>query len=271
VTGASGFIGRALCAALAAGHHEVRTLSLRQGGTPLELHGADAVVHLGALAHRRGETSGEFQRANVDVTRSVARSAAAAGARLVFLSSVKVHGEDSTVPLTESAPLAPADDYAISKAAAEAALRSMGDLQFVVLRPPLVYGPGVKANFLMLMKAIASGIPLPLALVSNRRSFVYVGNLVDAIVRCIDDARALGRTYLVSDGAALSTPALCRAIGRALDRPARLFPFPPAWLPGPLARSLDVDDSAVRTELGWRAPFSPDEGLRETARWYRDG
>lgn len=249
----------------------MRALSVRPGGEPVDLIGADAVVHLGALAHRRGGTSREFQQANVEVTRSVARSAAAAGARMVFVSSVKVHGEDSKVPLTESAPFAPADDYARSKADAEAALRSIAGLPFVVLRPPLVYGPGVKANFLMLMKAIAVGIPLPLALVSNRRSFVYVGNLADAIVRCIADPRALGRTYLVSDGAALSTPALCRAIGQALGRPARLFPFPPAWLPGPLARSLHVDDSALRTQLGWRAPFSTVEALRETARWYRDG
>ena len=207
----------------------------------------------------------------MDVTISVARSAAAEGARMVFLSSVKVHGEHSSAPLTESAPLAPADDYARSKADAEGALHSVTGLQLVVLRPPLVYGPGVKANFLMLMKAIAAGIPLPLASVSNRRSFVYAGNLVDAILRCIADRGALGRTYFVSDGAALSTPALCRTIGEALGRPARLFPFPSAWLPGPLAHSLHVDDSALRTELGWRAPFSADEGLRETARWYRDG
>lgn len=207
----------------------------------------------------------------MELTRAVARAAAAAGARMVFLSSVKVHGEHSSAPLAESAPLAPADHYARSKAHAEVELRSIAGLQLVVLRPPLVYGPGVKANFLMLMKAIARGIPLPLALVSNRRSFVYVGNLVDAILSCIADPRALRRTYFVSDGASLSTPALCRAIGKALGRPARLFPFPPAWLPGPLAQSLEVDDSALRTELGWRVPFSADEALRETARWYRGG
>jgi nucleoside-diphosphate-sugar epimerase len=132
-----------------------------------------------------------------------------------------------------------------------------------------VYGPHVKANFLALMKPIGRGIPLPLASIQNRRSLVYVGNLADAILRCIADPRAVGRTYLISDGMALSTPALCRAIGGALGRPARLFPFPPRLLPGPLSRSLEVDDRALRTELGWRAPFSLEEGLRATADWYR--
>jgi len=119
------------------------------------------------------------------------------------------------------------------------------------------------------MKAIARGIPLPLASVQNRRSFVYVGNLADAIVRCLAEPRALGRTYLVSDGAPLSTPALCRAIGAALGRPARLFPFPARFLPGPLGRSLEVDDRALRTELGWRPPFPVEQALRATADWYR--
>jgi nucleoside-diphosphate-sugar epimerase len=180
-----------------------------------------------------------------------------------------VHGEESAHALKESEPLAPAGDYALSKAQAEAVLRAIPGLQLVVLRPPLVYGPRVKANFLMLMTAIARGIPLPLARVANRRSFVYVGNLVDALLRCIDDPRAVGRTYLVSDGVALSTPALCRGIGAALGRAPRLFSFPPGWLPGPLSRSLEVDDGALRMELGWRAPFSAEDALRATADWYR--
>jgi nucleoside-diphosphate-sugar epimerase len=269
VTGASGFIGRTLCAALVEGGHEVRSLRLRPGGPAADLAGAHAVVHLGALVHKRGAPSSEFRQSNVELTSLLGRSAAVAGARMIFLSSVKVHGEHSSAPLTESAPLAPADDYARSKADAEAMLRAIGGLQLVVLRPPLVYGPGVKANFLMLMRAIASGIPLPLALVSNRRSFLYAGNLVDAILCAIADSRPVGRTYLVCDGPALSTPALCRASGAALGRPARLFPFPSSWLPGPLARSLHVDDSALRTELGWRPPFSLESALRATAAWYR--
>lgn len=269
VTGASGFIGSALCAALSRAGREVLTLSLRRSDTPLYLAGARAVVHLAALVHRRGAKGASFYEANVELTRSVGRAAAAAGARMVFVSTVKVHGEASTRPLRESEPLAPAGDYAQSKAQAEEVLRAIPGLQLAVLRPPLVYGPGVKANFLMLMTAIARGIPLPLASVVNRRSFVYVGNLVDALMRCIDEPRAVGRTYLVSDGAPMSTPALCRGIGAALGRAPRLFPFPPKWLPGPLSGSLEVDDSALRSELGWRAPFSVEEGLRATVDWYR--
>jgi nucleoside-diphosphate-sugar epimerase len=269
VTGASGFIGSALCAALSRAGREVLALSLRRSDTPLYLAGARAVVHLAALVHRRGAKGARFYEVNVDLTRSVGRAAAAAGARMVFVSTVKVHGEASAHALTESEPLAPAGDYARSKAQAEAELRAIPGLQLIVVRPPLVYGAGVKANFLMLMTAIARGIPLPLARVVNRRSFVYVGNLVDALLRCIDDPRAAGRTYLVSDGAAMSTPALCRGIGAALGRAPRLFAFPPAWLPGPLSRSLEVDDSALRRELGWHAPFSAEEALRATAAWYR--
>jgi nucleoside-diphosphate-sugar epimerase len=269
VTGASGFIGRWLCTALTARGHEVRALSLRQPDERLDLAGAGAVVHLAALVHRRGATPASFRQANVDLTRSVGAAATAAGARLVFASTVKVHGEESVQALTEASPLAPRDDYSLSKAQAEAELRSIAGLQYVVLRPPLVYGPHVKANFLMLLKAISAGIPLPLGSVSNRRSFVYVGNLADAILRCLADPRALGATYLVSDGASMSTPALCRAIGAALGRPARLFPFPPRFLPGPLSRSLEVDDRALRTELAWRPPFSLEEALRATADWYR--
>jgi nucleoside-diphosphate-sugar epimerase len=269
VTGASGFVGSWLCTALAASGHEVHATRLRTPDDRLELAGTGAVIHLAALVHRRAASPAGFQQANVELTRSVGSAAAAAGARMVFVSTVKVHGEETTHALTESSPLAPADDYARSKAQAEAALSSIPGLQYVVLRPPLVYGPHVKANFLALMRAIARGIPLPLAAIRNRRSLVYVGNLADAIVRCIADPRAAGRTYLVSDGAPVSTPALCRALGAALGRPARLFPFPTRFVPGPLGRSLEADDRALRTELGWRAPFSVEEALRATADWYR--
>jgi len=123
----------------------------------------------------------------------------------------------------------------------------------------------VKANFLALMRAIARGWPLPFASIENRRSLVYVGNLVDAIVRCIGGSG----TFLVSDGTALSTPQLCRLLARGLGTSARLFPFPAALLPGKLARSLEVDDSAIRQALGWQAPVSLETGLEATAKWYR--
>jgi nucleoside-diphosphate-sugar epimerase len=248
VTGASGFVGRNLRPALISAGHE-----------PVALEKAQVVVHLAAVAHRKASQE-ELQRVNVDLAVDTARKAAAAGARFVFLSSVKVHGEFALTPLRVDSPIAPQDRYAESKARAEDALRAIAGLRLAVLRPPLVYGPGVKANFLALMKAVAGRWPLPLASIDNRRSLVFVGNLAAAILACLDK----GGTYLVSDGDAVSTPQLCREIGTALGRPARLFAFPPALLPRKLAASLELQDSA----LAWTRPFTRLEGLRATARWY---
>ena len=256
VTGASGFIGRALMDVLPLASHEA---------VP-KLRDAQALVHLAAIAHRRGVDERELRRVNVGLAVDAGRSAAAAGVPMLFMSSVKVHGEESDTPLRETSPIAPRDAYARSKAQAEEALRAIPGLRLTVLRPPLVYGPAVKANFLALMRAIARGMPLPLAAIENRRSLVYVGNLCDAILACLGSA---GKTYLVSDGAPVSTPQLCRAIGAALGRPARLFPVP--WLPGKaLTASLEVDDRAIRAELGWKPRFSFEDGLRLTAAWYRN-
>lgn len=215
-------------------------------------------MHLAAIAHRRAGPD-ELQRVNVDLAVETARKAAAAGARFVFLSSVKVHGEASATPFREDSPIAPQDRYAESKARAEEALRAIPGLRLAVLRPPLAYGPGVKANFLALMKAVARGWPLPLASVDNRRSLIYVGNLAAAIVACLEREG----TYLVSDGPSISTPQLCRELGAALGRPARLFAFPSALLPRKLAGSLEVKDSLV-----WEPPFTREQGLQATARWY---
>jgi nucleoside-diphosphate-sugar epimerase len=256
VTGASGFVGRALMDVLPLAGHEA---------VP-ELRDAQALVHLAAIAHRRGVDERELRRVNVGLAVDAGRSAAAADVPMLFMSSVKVHGEESDTPLRETSPIAPRDAYARSKAQAEEALRAIPGLRLTVLRPPLVYGPAVKANFLALMRAIARGMPLPLAGIENRRSLIYVGNLCEAILACLGSA---GKTYLVSDGAPVSTPQLCRAIGAALGRPARLFPVP--WLPGKaLTASLEVDDRAIRAELGWKPPFSFEEGLRLTAAWYRN-
>jgi nucleoside-diphosphate-sugar epimerase len=260
VTGASGFIGRTLSTALHAAGHE----PLPAGDTH-SFGGVDAIVHLAAISHRRANED-ELRRVNVELAAEVGRAAAGAGLPMIFLSSVKVHGEESDAPLRESSPLAPRDAYAFSKAHAEEALRAIPGLRLTVLRPPLVYGPAVKANFLALMRALARGWPLPLAGITNRRSLIYVGNLADAILRCLGKS---GGTYLLSDGAPLSTPQLCHRLAHALGRPARLFRFPDALLPRSLTRSLEVDDSAIRGELGWRPPFSLDDGLRATADWYR--
>ena len=253
VTGAGGFVGRNLVAALARAGHEVLPA----------LPGAQAVVHLAAIAHRRAGRE-ELDEVNVRLAARVGREAAAQGARLVFLSSVKVHGEESQAPFTERSRIAPQDAYAVSKARAEDLLGAIPGLRLAILRPPLVYGPGVKANFLALMRAIARGWPLPLGAIENRRSFIYVGNLADAIMRCL----SADGTYLVADGAPVSTPALCRELGATLGRPARLVPFPAALLPRKLTASLVVDDRAIRERLGWRPPHARDEGLRATAQWY---
>jgi len=250
VTGAGGFIGGHLCAALTARGH---ALAAAPGG-------ADAVVHLANIAHARASEA-ELRRVNVEGTLARAREAAAAGVRrFVYLSS--------------SLAVVEADPYGRSKLAAEEGLREVRGIEVVVLRPPLVYGPRVKANFLALMRAVARGVPLPLASIDNRRSVVYVGNLVDAMLLSLQAPQAAGRNFGVSDGAPVSVPQLCRLIGAALGRPARLFPFPVALLElapplRKLTRSLEVDDSFLRGELGWRPPFPTAQGLAETARWYR--
>ena len=243
ITGASGFIGTALCSV-------VKRTSLEE---------AEAVVHLAGIAHRRASAE-ELQRVNVNFAVEMAKKAAAKGAAFLFMSTVKVHGEEGS--FTESSRIAPSDPYAASKARAEEALHAIPGLRLTVLRPPLVYGPGVKANFLSLMQAIARGLPLPLASIQNRRSLVFVGNVVDAIVHCTGKAG----TFLVSDGNAVSTPDLCRAIGAAIGRPARLVPFPAALLPRKLRGSLTVDDALIRRS--WRPPHAMEEGLARTAAWY---
>jgi nucleoside-diphosphate-sugar epimerase len=256
VTGASGFVGRNLVAALARAGHEVLPA----------ISGAQAVVHLAAIAHRHASRA-ELDEVNVRLAARIGREAAAQGARLVFLSSVKVHGEESRAPFTERSPLAPQDPYAVSKVRAEDLLGAIPGLRLAVLRPPLVYGSGVKANFLALMRAIARGWPLPVGSIENRRSLIYVGNLADAIVRCL----AAEGTYLVSDGAPISTPTLCRELGAALGRQARLVRFPAALLPRKLAASLEVDDRTIRERLGWRPPYTRGQGLRAMADWYLRG
>src|SRR5687768_15926396 len=217
VTGASGFIGRALCRRLSDAGHATRALvraplreldgiaNLEQlgvgeleafGSWPQALQGVHAVVHLAAHAHGRG-SHGVLRRLNVDAPAAAARAAQRCAAHFVFVSSVKVHGEQSLACLTETSPIAPGDEYAESKAEAEAALQRVAGLRLTVLRPPLDYGPGVKANFRALLGAVARGVPLPLASIANRRSLLYVGNLVDAIVACLERSQAVGRAYLL--------------------------------------------------------------------------
>jgi nucleoside-diphosphate-sugar epimerase len=262
VTGASGFIGRTLTDALRAQGHDARALK-----DVADLAGVEALVHLAGVADPRSPQR-DLQRFNVDLAARAGRTAAAAGVRMIFMSSAKVHGEHSSTVLSEASPLVPRTPYALSKARAEEALREIPDLSLTVLRPPLVYGAAVRGTFLVLMRVLARGIPLPLAGIENRRSFVYVENLAHAVMATLNGPTG---TYLVSDDGALSSTALCTMLGRELGRPARLFAAPAVLhglIPRALTSSMVLDDRLVRLTLDWKPPYSVEEGLRRTARWY---
>lgn len=282
VTGASGFVGRSVVAGLRArGHNCVAPDRAAIGDIsgftswPTVLSDEDAVVHLAALAHSAHVDEERVRAVNVDAAAAVGRAAAKLGLRMLFMNSVKVLGEDKGgLPFGTGSPVKPQDAYGPAKAMAESALRGIPGLNLTVLRPPLVYGPGVKANFLALFHAVARGWPLPFASIDNRRSLIGLSNLADAVSRCIEMPDAAGRIYLVTDGAPISTPALCRAIVAALGVRTRLFPFPPALLEiaapaRKLTRSLRVDDGAIQLELGWEFPVAFEEELRRTAERFR--
>ena len=310
ITGVNGFVGRALCKVMLAKGWQVRgtirsakdMASLLSGVEAVEIQsigtdtdwasaltGVDTIVHLAARVHVMRDTSTDslaaFHEVNVKGTERLARTAAASGVkRFIFLSSIKVSGEGRKPPYTEHDSPAPQDFYGVSKWEAEQVLQKIAaetGLEVVILRPPLVYGPGVKANFLSLFKIVDRGIPLPLDRINNRRSFIYLENLVDAIVTCVNHPKAAGQTYLASDGEDVSTPELIRRVADALGRPARLFPVPPSLmrLAGKLfgkseavdrlLGSLVVDSSKIRRELGWKPPYTMEQGLKETAEWFK--
>lgn len=312
VTGATGFVGRPLCEQLLLKAFcvrgsiwsaeplidlpvDVQAAAIESIGPDTDwstaLSGIDIVIHLAARVHVMDETSGDpltsYRLVNVAGTEKLARQAAAAGVRrLVFLSSVKVHGEESAVPYSEENQPAPQDPYGVSKLEAENILHKIAaetGLEVVIIRPPLVYGPGVKANFLNLLKIVERGLPLPLAGISNARSLIYLGNLIDAIITCATHPQAAGQTFLVSDGEDVSTPQLVRKVATALDRPACLISFPPLLmrLAGKLTGksmavdrllgSLVVDSGKIRRVLGWQPPYTMAEGVALTAMWYIKG
>jgi UDP-N-acetyl-alpha-D-quinovosamine dehydrogenase len=306
VTGADGFIGTSLCATLEnRGHRVARIVRRTQGcggdrrvvpdladASCLEavLSGADAVVHLAGRAHVLRETEARpeaaYQRVNVDATVRLAEAAARAGVRrFVFVSSIGVNGNQTyEAPFTESDAPAPVEPYAMSKLKAEQALRSVGQesgLEVVVVRPPIVYGPGVKGNFLKLLRLVESGVPLPVASLTNRRSLVGVANLAELLALCVERPAAAGELLLAADPEVHSTPALIEAIAKAMRRGSRLFRFPPrglrfaARLAGVEAQfcktcgSLEVCSERARRVLGWSPSLSFDEGISTTIAWYR--
>ena len=303
VTGAHGLVGRAVCQALAARGLSVRAAvrSASPGSTGAgtfmtgdmdgqtvwhaALEGIDCVLHLAARVHVMRDDSAdplaEFRRVNVDATLNLAHQAAAAGVqRLVFISSVKVNGE-ATLPgqaFTETDPPHPQDAYGQSKYEAEQGLLQIAaqtGLAVVIIRPPLVYGPGVKANFAALMRAVQRGWPLPLGAIDNRRSLVALDNLVDFILTCVSHPKAANQVFLVSDGQDVSTPALVRAMAQAVGRRARLLAMP-WWLLQAVGRLLGQGDALARlggnlqldiakahTLLGWRPPVTMSQQLQK--------
>lgn len=311
VTGANGFVGQHTIRTLIAQGNRVRAICRDSTGTSKipngiearavgaigkntqwdsALEGVRAVVHLAARVHvMRDDVSdplAEYREVNVDGTAHLARAAAAAGARrFVFVSSIKVNGEEThEEPFSETSEPRPVDPYGVSKLEAERALMAIAEetgLEVVILRPPLIYGPGVGANFLHLFKVAARGLPLPLGSVDNRRSLLYVGNLADALARSVDSPAAVGETFLVSDGTAVSTATLVSEIGRAAGTKVRLLPVPTALLSAAgrltgktaavqrLLGSLEIESSRIRSVLNWTPPYSMADGLRATAEWWQ--
>ena len=296
ITGASGLVGGELRRALTAAQMPLR-LAGRGAVSPeppaqavpvgdigpctdwrRALAGVSLVVHLAARVHQMGEAEGpetlaRYREVNTLGACRLASEAAAAGVRrFVFLSSIKA-GEDN-------------DPYSLSKREAEqglAAIAAESGMELVIIRPPLVYGPGVKANFLRLLRLVDRGVPLPLASLRNARSLIFVGNLVDFIICCLTHPAAAGQTFSVSDDHDLSTPELIRKLAQALEKPARLWPCPPALLRllgavsgrsreiDRLCGSLTVDNTLARAALAWQPPFTVEQGLRQTVDWYRQG
>lgn len=310
VTGANGFVGRALCRALTQGGHAVTGVVRHAGGCMSGVRewvegswdfmgleqawpdglNPECVIHLAARVHVMNDDAthpdAAFRATNVDGALRVAEAAFRSGARrFVFVSSIKAVAEvDTGRPLNEDDVPMPQDAYGRSKLAAERALVRYGrdtGMEIVIVRPPLVYGPEVRANFLRLMDAIWSGVPLPLASIRARRSLIYVENLADALMRCATAPRAANQCFHVADGDHPTVAGLARSIGKHLQKPARLLPLPLICvrLAGRLTNrspqvdrligSLQVDTNRIRTVLDWLPPDSLDDGLAATARWYR--
>ncbi len=306
VTGATGFVGRSLVRNLAADNRylpiaAVRCKSLKSPlmvksvpGCDLlldsnwqkALSGVEVVLHTAARVHILDETATdpltEFRKVNTIGTLNLARQAADSGVRrFIFISSIGVNGNQSVRPFAESDVPNPVEPYAISKLEAESGLRQLAeqtDMEIVIIRPPLVYGPNAPGNFNRLINIISKGIPLPLGAIHNQRSLIALDNLVDLIVTCIDHPAANNQTFLVSDGHDLSTTKLAKLLGDALGTPARLFSVPMSWIKmgakllgkpefaQRLCGSLQVDASKVRNLLGWRPPISVEEGLKRAAK-----
>ncbi|AMQ87965.1 UDP-glucose 4-epimerase family protein [Marinobacter sp. LQ44] len=304
VTGGSGFVGSALIKRLLSEHREVFAVGRSEVDLPVEtvkvssfselgalgnkLGSVDVVVHCAARAHIMNDDTqdplAEYRKVNVDGTLNLARHAAESGVkRFVFVSSIKVNGEQTLPgnPFTEDVAPAPEDPYGISKYEAEQQLQALSaetGMELVIIRPPLVYGPGVKGNFASMIRLMEKGLPLPLGAVGNKRSLVALDNLVDLIVTCVDNPAAANQVFLAGDGQDLSTTELLRGVANAMGKSAWLLPVPAGFLmlgasmlgkravAQRLLGSLQVDISKAREILGWQPPVSVEEGLARAVR-----
>ena len=303
VTGATGFLGGRLCMALEKDPKMKLTAVVRWGRTVSQVSSViampcidsvsdwanalttqDVVIHTAARAHIMNDSVAdpltEYRKVNVDGTLNLARQAAVVGVkRFIFISSIKVNGEQtfSGQPFRPDDKANPTDPYGLSKWEAEQGLQQIAQetgMEVVIIRPPLVYGPGVKGNFANLIKLVGKGLPLPLGAIHNRRSMIALDNLVDLIIICIDHPNAANQVFLASDGQDLSTTELLQGLAQAMGRPSRLLPIPGELvslaasalgkksIADRLLGSLQVDISKIRDLLSWTPPISVDEGLR---------
>ena len=302
VTGATGFVGHALYEQLLKQERYKVTTALRSAVSfnRSESHivgefseatdwsaavaNQHVVIHVAARAHimkdEEADPLADYRRVNVDGTLNLARQAAAAGVkRFIFISSIKVNGELTSVghPFTSDDKPAPGDAYGISKYEAEQGLQNIAEesgMEVVIIRPPLVYGPQVKGNFASMINLVEKGFPLPLGSIHNQRSLVALDNLVDLIITCIDHPAAANQVFLAGDGQDLSTTELLRGVAKAAGKPLRLIPVPASLLmfaatligkkamAQRLLGSLQVDSSKARDLLGWEPPITVEEGLR---------
>ena len=306
LTGGSGFLGKSLLPKLT--QFEVTAIGRQQCGPDVATYyckelsssedysdclvNIDVIIHCAARAHVMKDDHidalAEYRKVNTQGTINLATQAAASGVkRFVFISSVKVHGESTTglAPFTERVDKVPVDPYGLSKYEAELGLRSISagsDMEVVIIRPPLVYGPKVKANFLSLMRLADTAIPLPFGATNNARSMVYVENLLDFIVTCINHPAAANQTFMVSDSDDLSLKRLLASLRTSLGRPVRLFPVSSSLfrmfghligksaVVARLIGDLQVNTTKAQTLLEWFPPFTAEQGIKATVEAYSD-
>lgn len=310
VTGANGFVGSFLCDeaekrglsvkrgvrkigsnfSKEMNYFEVGDLSIQTKGIRVDLENIDVVIHAAAIAHKYDidDPLRAYRNVNVRGTENLIRECHRAGVkRFVYISSVKAAGESSDgIGFKFSGNERPEDHYGVSKLEAEASVKSMCseyNIEYVIIRPPLVYGPGVKANFLNLIRLVDLNLPLPFLSIKNKRSYLYIGNLVDAILLASHHPRAVGEVFYLSDEVPLALPELIKLIGKSLKKSTRLTPFPLTLMEflakcfgrqhifAKLAGSLVVSSSHARKLMDWKPKFSTLEGLLTTVKWYESG